>query len=110
MKIEPTRAAANAAGRGSFPAQYTAAAVPTKTGAIAAGRVLGLAAITQILISTACSASRPLSAAARQLGDARKDSDCDARLSVLRTRLRSPLLLRATSPSSKPPGVLTGRG
>src|SRR3954447_3810290 len=50
MKIEPTRAARNAPTRGSSPAHSTAAAVPTSTGAIAAGSVLGLAAITQILI------------------------------------------------------------
>ena len=36
--------------RGSRPAHSTAAAVPTKTGAIAAGRVRGRAAISQILM------------------------------------------------------------
>src|SRR4051794_3218510 len=50
MKIEPIRAARKAPTRGSSPAHSTAAAVPTRTGAIAAGSVRGRAAITQILI------------------------------------------------------------
>ena len=50
MKIEPTSAAKKAPTRGRLPAQYTAAAVPTSTGAIAAGSVLGRAAMSQILI------------------------------------------------------------
>ena len=51
MKIEPTRAATKAPTRGSLPAHSTAAAVPTSTGAIAAGSVRGRAAISQILIA-----------------------------------------------------------
>ena len=47
MKIEPIRAAANAPQRKSSPAS-AAAALPTSTGAIAAGRVRGRAAITQM--------------------------------------------------------------
>src|SRR4051794_31875099 len=50
MKIEPISAAMNAPTRGSLPAHSTAAAVPTSTGAIAAGSVRGRAAISQILI------------------------------------------------------------
>src|SRR5262245_42348478 len=49
MKIEPMRAAKKAPQRGMWPTNSTAAAVPTSTGAIAAGRVRGRAAITQIL-------------------------------------------------------------
>src|SRR5882724_10911256 len=51
MKIEPTRAARKAPTRGRCPTHCTAAAVPTSTGAIAAGRVRGRAAISQILIA-----------------------------------------------------------
>src|SRR6187399_179853 len=47
MKIEPTRAATNAPQRMSSTCS-TAAVVPTRTGAIAAGRVRGLAAISQM--------------------------------------------------------------
>src|SRR5436305_13270 len=50
MKTEPIRAARNAPALGSFPAHSTAAAVPTSTGAMAAGNVRGRAAITQILM------------------------------------------------------------
>ena len=50
MKIEPTSAAKKAPSRGSSPAHWTAAAVPTRTGATAAGRVRGRAAISQILM------------------------------------------------------------
>src|SRR4051794_24208708 len=49
MKIEPISAAMNAPTRGSSPASSMAAAVPTSTGAIAAGSVRGRAAISQIL-------------------------------------------------------------
>src|SRR3954452_12527970 len=52
MKIEPSRAAMKAPTRGRCPVHSTAAAVPTSTGAIAAGRVRGRAAINQILISS----------------------------------------------------------
>src|SRR6476619_1154469 len=48
MKIEPIRAAMKAPTRGSSPACSIAAAVPTRTGAIAAGSVRGRAAISQI--------------------------------------------------------------
>jgi hypothetical protein len=51
MKIEPTKAAKKAPQRGRCPSHCTAAAVPTSTGAIAAGNVRGRAAITHILIS-----------------------------------------------------------
>src|SRR5690348_14205262 len=51
MKIEPISAARKAPQRGSSPAHCTAAAVPTSTGAIAAGSVRGRAAISQILIA-----------------------------------------------------------
>src|SRR5690349_270212 len=51
MKIEPISAAMKAPQRGSSPTRSTAAAVPTNTGAIAAGRVRGRAAISQILKS-----------------------------------------------------------
>src|SRR4051794_31672085 len=54
MKIEPTRAAAKAPQRGRWPSHWTAAALPTRTGAIAAGRVRGRAAISQILIAPPC--------------------------------------------------------
>src|SRR5829696_7850908 len=47
MKIEPIRAATNAPQRMSSTFS-TAAAVPTRTGAIAAGRVRGRAAISQM--------------------------------------------------------------
>ena len=53
MNTDPTRAATNAPTLGSFPAHCTAAAVPTKTGAIAAGSVLGRAAMSQILMADA---------------------------------------------------------
>ena len=73
MKIEPISAATKAPTRGSFPAHSTAAAVPTNTGAIAAGSVRGRAAISQILMGVAgtarsragaspCNASRPSAA------------------------------------------------
>ena len=48
MKIEPTSAATKATKRGRCPANCQAAAVPTRTGAIAAGKVRGRAAWTQI--------------------------------------------------------------
>src|SRR4051794_15144060 len=51
MKIEPTRAAMKAPQRGRWPTHCTAAALPTSTGATAAGRVRGRAAISQILIA-----------------------------------------------------------
>src|SRR5215212_3191757 len=51
MKIDPASAARKAPTRGSSPVHSTAAAVPTSTGAIAAGSVRGRAAITQILIA-----------------------------------------------------------
>src|SRR5919106_6909590 len=51
MKIEPIMAAMKAPTRGSSPTLSIAAAVPTSTGAIAAGSVRGRAAISQILKS-----------------------------------------------------------
>src|SRR4051794_23321317 len=51
MKMLPTRAARNAPTRRRSPCCSTAAAVPTSTGAIAAGSVRGRAAISQILKS-----------------------------------------------------------
>src|SRR5215207_11325075 len=51
MKIEPIRAAMKAPTRGRSPCCSIAAAVPTSTGAIAAGSVRGRAAISQILNS-----------------------------------------------------------
>src|SRR3954464_13509844 len=51
MKIEPISAATKAQGRRRSPCTSIAAAVPTRTGAIAAGRVRGRAAISQILKS-----------------------------------------------------------
>ena len=48
MKTLPIRAAMKPPTRGSSPARSIAAAVPTSTGAIAAGRVRGRAAISQI--------------------------------------------------------------
>ena len=50
MKIEPTSAAKKAPQRGRLPYHWTAAAVPTRTGATAAGSVRGRAAISQILM------------------------------------------------------------
>src|ERR1700733_718952 len=69
MKIEPTSAAKKAPQRGRWPTHCTAAAVPTRTGAIAAGRGLGLAAISQILMRrlSAPELSRP----PRELGEVR---------------------------------------
>src|SRR6188472_4562699 len=61
MNTDPTRAARNAPTLGSFPAHSTAAAVPTNTGAIAAGSVRGRAAITQILIVPPLSRQRSCS-------------------------------------------------
>ena len=49
MKTLPISAAMKPPTRGSSPARSTAAAVPTSTGAIAAGSVRGRAAISQIL-------------------------------------------------------------
>src|SRR5215210_5058956 len=51
MKIEPIRAAMKAPTRRRSPCCSMAAAVPTSTGAIAAGSVRGRAAISQILKS-----------------------------------------------------------
>src|SRR3954454_1390786 len=51
MKIEPISAATNAQGRRRSPCTSIAAAVPTRTGAIAAGSVRRRAAISQILKS-----------------------------------------------------------
>src|SRR4051812_5570465 len=50
MKIEPINAATKAQGRRRSPCASIAVAVPTKTGAIAAGSVRGRAAISQILM------------------------------------------------------------
>ena len=58
MKIEPIRAAANAPQRKSSPAS-AAAALPTSTGAIAAGRVRGRAAIAQMRMPDTSSAPLP---------------------------------------------------
>jgi hypothetical protein len=63
MKTEPISAARNAPTLGNRPAHSTAAAVPTSTGAIAAGRVRGRAAITQILIGYSPVASGLMAAA-----------------------------------------------
>src|SRR3954452_8215271 len=51
MKTEPISAPKKPPTRGRSPAFSTAAAVPTSTGAIAAGSVRGRAAISQILKS-----------------------------------------------------------
>src|SRR3954469_17488048 len=51
MNTLPIRAAMNAPTRGRSPSCSIAAAVPTSTGAIAAGNVRGRAAISQILNS-----------------------------------------------------------
>src|SRR5262249_25999838 len=58
MKIEPTRAAKKAPQRGRCPSHWTAAAVPTRTGATAAGKVRGRAAMSQILIPRLPGAAR----------------------------------------------------
>src|SRR5689334_3993495 len=65
MKTDPIRAARKAPTLGRSPAHSTAAAVPTSTGAIAAGRVRGRAAISQILIG------RPPSRPPRELSEVR---------------------------------------
>src|SRR4051795_6737168 len=69
MKIEPIRAAKKAPQRGRCPTHWTAAAVPTSTGAIAAGSVRGRAAISQIL--TRASRRERASRAPRELAEVR---------------------------------------